>query len=106
VFQRTYPRAISDCAGALPPGALLNAHGRKNRTSNWYIEYVVGGRTIREPTQPDLFEMPEALAAVVAAVVDDQILEIVEGDQYGYSGSRGRPRHKSRECRFVLYLLV
>jgi site-specific recombinase XerD len=35
VFQRTY----------------RDAHGRKKRTNNWYIEYVVGGRTIREPTE-------------------------------------------------------
>lgn len=34
VFQRTY----------------RDAHGRKKRTKNWYIEYVVGGRTIREAT--------------------------------------------------------
>lgn len=35
VFQRTY----------------RDAHGRKKRTTNWYIEYVVGGRTVREPTE-------------------------------------------------------
>jgi site-specific recombinase XerD len=34
VFQRTY----------------RDAHGRKKRTHNWYVEYVVGGRTIREAT--------------------------------------------------------
>ena len=34
VFQRTY----------------RDAHGRKKRTNNWYVEYVVGGRTTREPT--------------------------------------------------------
>jgi hypothetical protein len=34
VFQRTY----------------RDAHGKKRRTKNWYIEYVVGGRTIREAT--------------------------------------------------------
>jgi site-specific recombinase XerD len=34
VFQRTY----------------RDAHGKKKRTRNWYIEYVVGGRTIREAT--------------------------------------------------------
>lgn len=35
VFQRTY----------------RDAHRRKKRTKNWYIEYVVGGRTIRESTE-------------------------------------------------------
>ena len=35
VFQRTY----------------RDAHGKKKRTHNWYIEYVVGGRTIREATE-------------------------------------------------------
>lgn len=35
VFQRTY----------------RDARGRKKRTRNWYIEYVVGGRTIREATE-------------------------------------------------------
>jgi hypothetical protein len=35
VFQRTY----------------RDAHGRKMRTKNWYIEYVAGGRTIREATE-------------------------------------------------------
>jgi site-specific recombinase XerD len=34
VFQRTY----------------RDVRGRKKRTNNWYIEYVVGGRTIREAT--------------------------------------------------------
>lgn len=34
VFQRTY----------------RDAHGKKKRTRNWYIEYVVAGRTIREAT--------------------------------------------------------
>ena len=34
VFQRTY----------------RDAHGRLKRTKNWYIEYIVGGRTIREAT--------------------------------------------------------
>jgi site-specific recombinase XerD len=35
VFQRTY----------------RDTHGKKKRTKNWYIEYVVGGRTIREATE-------------------------------------------------------
>jgi site-specific recombinase XerD len=35
VFQRTY----------------RDARGRKKRTNNWYIEYVVGGRTIREASE-------------------------------------------------------
>jgi len=35
VFQRTY----------------RDAHGRPKRTTNWYIEYIVGGRTIREATK-------------------------------------------------------
>ena len=35
VFQRTY----------------RDAHGRLKRTKNWYIEYIVGGRTIREATK-------------------------------------------------------
>src|SRR5205823_7962351 len=35
VFQRTY----------------RDARGRKKRTNNWYVEYVVGGRTIREATE-------------------------------------------------------
>jgi hypothetical protein len=35
VFQRTY----------------RDAHGRKRRTTNWYVEYVGGGRPIREATE-------------------------------------------------------
>ena len=35
VFQRTY----------------RDAHGRKRRTTNWYVEYVVGGRPIRDATE-------------------------------------------------------
>ena len=35
VFQRTY----------------RDAHGRLKRTKNWYIEYIIGGRTIREATK-------------------------------------------------------
>ena len=35
VFQRTYG----------------DTHGHKKRTNNWYIEYVVGGRAIREATE-------------------------------------------------------
>jgi len=37
VFQRTY----------------RDAHGKKKRTKNWYIEYVVGQRTIREAVRRD-----------------------------------------------------
>jgi hypothetical protein len=33
------------------PAHLPRAHGRQKRTTNWYIEYVVGGRAIREATE-------------------------------------------------------
>jgi site-specific recombinase XerD len=38
-------------AGSVFQRMYRDAHGRKKRTHNWYIEYVVGGRTIREPTE-------------------------------------------------------
>src|SRR5438067_10756726 len=38
-------------AGSVFQRTDRDARGRKKRTNNWYVEYVVGGRTIREPTE-------------------------------------------------------
>ena len=42
VFLRTYRDAL----------------GRKRRTTNWYVEYVVGGRPIRKATEYTNAPMP------------------------------------------------
>jgi hypothetical protein len=41
------------------------------------------GEHVRELAKADLFEVGKALATVVPIVVDDQILQIVEGDLVG-----------------------
>ena len=94
-FQRTY----------------RDAHRRLKRTTNWYVEYVVGGRTIREATKYG--KRSDAIEFLKKRVSDGLIGKIVLSNQvtfddlknlivndYRNNGRKSLPRRELWKCRF------